>query len=88
MAQDPDMQALYCAWADAKWPQHAPVEEVEFDIGEHGPYSEVTPDVDAYLAVGLKTRDGWLYEDVPRYYLTETISEILCFERTGSLEAQ
>lgn len=78
--QDPEFQDLYCAWADERWPEDSPFQEVKFDIGYHGPYSELTPDVDTHIEIGLKCMpmDKWIYKEME---ITEVISSLLKLER-------
>ena len=82
--QDPDMQGLYRAWANDRWPRLAPVEEVRFSLEAHGPYSEYTPDVDAYVEVSVKSaraRRGWSDFEIG---LADLLQELLAFQAEHS----
>jgi hypothetical protein len=79
--QDKDLQHIYRAWANEKFPNYAPVTKVEFRYEYRGPYSDVTPDIDSWIEVEIHT-------DRPRhpnplklihYDLTELINEITTF---------
>jgi len=79
---DERIAAMLCRWAEAKYDVQN-VTKVYFDVGQHGPYSEVTPDIDAYVEVsvfvgGKHWRDfeesysGGLIEDILRFADAET----------------
>jgi hypothetical protein len=84
--QDAEFQPEYCSWAEDKWPKYrGQIEEVRFEFGARGPYSDVTPDVDAYVQVEIKTKDGkWHYEDAG-LFLGDVISEILRWAQKSGL---
>lgn len=79
MKQDADLQPLYCAWAKDKWPSYRSIEEVQFSLEAHGPYSSVTPDLDQYVEVSFKHEGGWAYKESS---LPALVADILRFERS------
>lgn len=50
------INATLCRWAEAKYGL-ADVTRVLFDHGQKGPYSDVTPDIDAYVEVRVWTAE-------------------------------
>lgn len=53
---------VYIEWAHRNWPALGPITKVEFELGSHGPYSEVTPNVDEYVRVYLTLLSGRVIE--------------------------
>jgi hypothetical protein len=49
-ASDERIMAALCRWAEAKY-HLTGVTRVYFEAGQHGPYSDVTPDLDSYVEV-------------------------------------
>lgn len=83
--QDADLQPLYCRWAEQKY-RMGRVEQVRFDFGYHGPYSEVTPDVDAYARVSVKTGEGWV--DFEECYLADLIADVARFAESRRMAVE
>lgn len=69
---------MLCRWAEAKF-DLADVVEVQFEAGAHGPYSDVTPDIDPYIEVRVKTSDGRWRNFDDWTYNTDLIRDILRF---------
>ena len=66
-----------CRWAEAKYGLSG-VTRVQFEPGAHGPYSDVTPDVDPYLRVEVSLADG-SFREFEEDYATKLIRELVEF---------
>lgn len=87
MTQDKDLQEIYCAWANQRFPDLAPITEVKFEEENDPDYSELTPGMGDYLEVTVKTEKGWrpVYA-IFQYDLVDTINEITTFAANYSKE--
>jgi hypothetical protein len=76
MAQDADLQEIYCAWANEEYPGYAPIEEVKF-VHEYEPdWSEVTPGAGDEIVVKVKRKNENKWAAVSWYSPEDSIELI------------